>query len=212
MTDLSKCPFCGTEALSVEVCRQHAQWGCGSFKRGEKPWQAESCRINELEALLEKAEAANELLRKEIERLKAETLEILVEKAEAKQLAPACMDCGLPYASFGIDTTLPDDQWLMINRKGGFNGLLCANCMVRRASKLPGIIAARMTLEFAEKKETNPCRMSGRSALCYTIQPPTSPPREPTDARPGTAEKVAVLASRVLAGEELWHPMDRRMD
>lgn len=65
-------------------------------------------------------------------------------------LRPACMDCGKPYSEFRLDTTLPNDQWLMINGANRFNGLLCANCMVRRASELPGIIAARMVLEFAD--------------------------------------------------------------
>ena len=31
----------------------------------------------------------------------------------------------------------------------------------------------------------------------------------PTDALPGTAEKVAVLAARVLLGQPLWHKDDR---
>lgn len=32
---------------------------------------------------------------------------------------------------------------------------------------------------------------------------------EETDAMPGSAEKVAVLAQRVRAGTPLWHPQDR---
>ena len=34
------------------------------------------------------------------------------------------------------------------------------------------------------------------------------PPAEPTDAAPGTPEKVAVLAARAARGESLWHPSD----
>lgn len=34
------------------------------------------------------------------------------------------------------------------------------------------------------------------------------PASKPTTARPGTKDKVAVLAARVVAGEELWHPAD----
>lgn len=33
---------------------------------------------------------------------------------------------------------------------------------------------------------------------------------EPTDARPGTPEKLAVLAHRAAAGNELWHPDDAK--
>lgn len=58
-----------------------------------------------------------------------------------------CRDCGLAYQEFGIDTTLPDEQWLMCHPEGE-GGLLCANCIVKRASYLPGIIAARMILEI----------------------------------------------------------------
>jgi len=58
-----------------------------------------------------------------------------------------CKDCGLLYQEFGIDTTLPDNQWLTIHPEGR-GGLLCANCIVKRASRLPGIIATRMVLEI----------------------------------------------------------------
>jgi len=34
------------------------------------------------------------------------------------------------------------------------------------------------------------------------------PAERPTTARPGTAEKIVVLAARVEAGEDLWHPND----
>jgi len=61
----------------------------------------------------------------------------------------ACEDCGLPYKDFPLDTTIPDEQWAEIHRGDG--GVLCANCMVKRASKLPGIIAARMFFERSYK-------------------------------------------------------------
>ena len=34
------------------------------------------------------------------------------------------------------------------------------------------------------------------------------PSPAPTDARPGSAEKVALLAARAKAGVDLWHPDD----
>lgn len=34
------------------------------------------------------------------------------------------------------------------------------------------------------------------------------PPRRPTDARPGSAEKVEVLCERAAARVGLWHPRD----
>ena len=39
---------------------------------------------------------------------------------------------------------------------------------------------------------------------------PTKDP-EPTDAPPGSARKIAVLAARVEAGEHLWHKDDARI-
>ena len=62
-----------------------------------------------------------------------------------------CMDCGLPYKDFPLDTTLPDHQWLMIHDNEG--GILCANCIVKRASKLPGIIAVRAVFDIWCEKE-----------------------------------------------------------
>jgi hypothetical protein len=35
---------------------------------------------------------------------------------------------------------------------------------------------------------------------------------EPTDAPPGSPEKVAVLAQRARLGQALWHPRDAPMD
>lgn len=35
---------------------------------------------------------------------------------------------------------------------------------------------------------------------------------EPTDALPGTPEKVAVLTKRLAAGQLLWHPLDANLD
>ena len=58
---------------------------------------------------------------------------------------PKCLDCGMPYKDFPLDTTLPDEQWRMIH--DGEGGLLCAGCMVARAAHIPGVIAVRMFIE-----------------------------------------------------------------
>jgi hypothetical protein len=56
------------------------------------------------------------------------------------------MDCGVPYDEcMALDMTLPRAQWLMIHPEDG--GKLCANCMIRRARKLPGAI--NLTALFA---------------------------------------------------------------
>ncbi len=70
------------------------------------------------------------------------------QQAEIDKLKIAlsnCADCGLPYADFGIDTTLPNLQWKELTPDGA--GLLCANCICKRAAKMPNVLAARMVIE-----------------------------------------------------------------
>jgi len=62
----------------------------------------------------------------------------------------ACQDCGLPDKEMPLDTTLSHHQWDMITSKEEGYGILCANCIVKRARKLPGIIAVRVTLDFGD--------------------------------------------------------------
>jgi len=62
----------------------------------------------------------------------------------------SCEDCNAIYGEeILLDVTLPDDQWLMIHPEGK-GGILCGGCMIKRANKLPGIIAVRMVLDFGE--------------------------------------------------------------
>ena len=48
-----------------------------------------------------------------------------------------CLDCGTPYSELGLDLVLPDKQWLLIHPEG-LGGILCANCIMKRAEKLEG--------------------------------------------------------------------------
>lgn len=71
----------------------------------------------------------------------------------ASKKTAKCFDCAKPYAEFGLDTTLPNLQWKELTPDGA--ELLCANCIVRRASKMPNVLAARMVIEVmwnTEKK------------------------------------------------------------
>ena len=76
----------------------------------------------------------------------------------------ACMDCGKPYADFPLDATLPDEQWLMIHDSHG--GVLCANCMVARAAKIPGAIAVRMFIDRAATPPAEAGPAAARRAGC----------------------------------------------
>lgn len=46
-----------------------------------------------------------------------------------------CHDCGSQYEFLGLDLVLPDQQWKAICPEGG---ILCANCICQRASRLGG--------------------------------------------------------------------------
>ncbi len=58
---------------------------------------------------------------------------------------PTCKDCGLPYP-FPMDSTLPHTQWKQVCDIGHdpIEIILCANCIVRRVSKIKGTVALRM--------------------------------------------------------------------
>ena len=60
MADLTKCPFCGCglkDTAPADPVPGHVEWACGSVQYGREPLQSDACRVNELEARLEKAEA-----------------------------------------------------------------------------------------------------------------------------------------------------------
>jgi hypothetical protein len=59
-----------------------------------------------------------------------------------------CLDCGLDYDQFGMDTQVPRAQWLTIHPDEG--GLLCATCIVRRiAQRLPGATLVHLITEVS---------------------------------------------------------------
>ncbi|MGX8701535.1 hypothetical protein [Caproiciproducens sp.] len=59
-----------------------------------------------------------------------------------------CYDCGMPYGGTNwVDLTLPNDQWDLVFPE--HEGLLCANCIVKRAAKL-GAISIEAKLKLPE--------------------------------------------------------------
>ena len=62
------------------------------------------------------------------------------------ELKSTCDDCGLEYEKFGLDLTLPDLQWKELTKDGAT--LLCANCICKRADKLPASIAIRAVIDI----------------------------------------------------------------
>ena len=71
----------------------------------------------------------------------------LTDGGEAPSLSVlSCEDCGLSYDQFGLDTTLPNDQWLLIHPSGE-GGVLCATCIARRGHAVPGVVAVRAVFD-----------------------------------------------------------------
>lgn len=61
------------------------------------------------------------------------------------------------------------------------------------------------------------CYRGGMCWICHSRnavaqRAPTQGPPEPTDAEPGSAGKVAVLARRAEMGTGLWHRSDKRAE
>ena len=62
------------------------------------------------------------------------------------QLKANCIDCKKPYYEFGMDVSMAYNDWIKINPN--VHGLLCANCIVKRASKVDGVITVALRLDY----------------------------------------------------------------
>lgn len=62
-----------------------------------------------------------------------------------------CMDCGLDYSDFKLDMVVPHSQWLVINPDK--DGLLCAQCIINRLSKIPGVVCVHAIAEVGLNDE-----------------------------------------------------------
>ena len=75
---------------------------------------------------------------------------LLAQREELGRLNAKCLDCGKPYADFGLDLLLPRSQWLAIHPDD--HGLLCAGCILARASKIPGTTGVHGVIEIKARK------------------------------------------------------------
>lgn len=57
-----------------------------------------------------------------------------------------CLDCGMPYSHFGMDMVLPHSQWIFIHPDK--YGLLCAQCIINRVSKIKGATVVHAIIEI----------------------------------------------------------------
>lgn len=57
-----------------------------------------------------------------------------------------CIDCDRLYKDFGLDVVLSNDQWKLIHPDE--KGVICAQCIINRASKIKDVVTVNLTLEF----------------------------------------------------------------
>lgn len=111
----------------------------------------------EQKTVFELIEAQRQRIRDlEVERAAIETeLAVAKETLAAEPTILRCIDCRMPYGNFPLDMTFPDEQWRLIHAPEG--GVLCANCMVRRAAGLSGAVVVRATIEFSKEEASLAC-------------------------------------------------------
>jgi len=69
-------------------------------------------------------------------------------RAIASDCNVVCMDCGIPYGTLSLDFAMPHEQWELVSGRTDGSGILCANCMLKRASKIPGVTVAKIVLNM----------------------------------------------------------------
>lgn len=75
-----------------------------------------------------------------------------------------CLDCGGDYpALMALSLLIPRSQWLLIHPDD--NGVLCANCILSRAARLPNVINVTGLITFAEDYREEPTIYHTISAL-----------------------------------------------
>lgn len=85
----------------------------------------------------------------------------------------------------------------------------CSNCGAKPVSRGRGL-CWRCSRTPGVKEKFPPVSKFGKRGVANGCFTPTAVP-EPTPARPGTAEKVEVLAARAAAGLALWNDADGRI-
>ncbi len=113
--------------------------------------------------------------------------ELLVQPAASPGVPRlGCLDCGLPYSDFPLDTHLSRSQWLEIHTDEG--GILCANCIVKRAAKIPGAVLVHLVVEIA------PSRSVASLQISETPHESRSPDGDGSAGATAAMERVSPLA------------------
>ncbi len=82
----------------------------------------------------------------------------------------------------------------------------CRHCGRAKVNRPRGLCWTCYYTPGVKERHPNPSKFARRGVGNLTGNRPD--PAGPTSARPGTAEKLAVLAERAKDGVNLWHPDD----
>src|SRR4051812_36059958 len=92
--------------------------------------------------------------------------------------------------------------------------ITCRHCGERKKARARGLCSL-CHRRLNVRRQFGPVSVYGNRMTATEPEPgkPSLPlPPCPTDAMPGSAEKIAVLKWRMEKGYLLWHPGDRRID
>lgn len=146
-TRIVSCQLCGT-VLDIEYGDDIKAIKLKSPKRAERNGEEVIALASVIAADVKKIDPKHKLLGAKFWKLVDAVDQYFGNKPRKASMSKQanCADCGLPYEDFGIDTTLPNLQWKELTPDGV--SLLCANCICKRAAKMPNVLAARTVIEF----------------------------------------------------------------
>lgn len=102
---------------------------------------------------------------------------------QIEEAAPiTCRDCGISYFDMGLDLVLPDQQWRVIH-PGGEGGILCANCICKRAARQHGTAVLAWVNNLEYKQEKAPGGESTRSTPSEDIKVEETGEKQPEEGR-----------------------------
>src|SRR4051794_22634490 len=88
--------------------------------------------------------------------------------------------------------------------------MLCRHCEHVPAGRPRGLCWSCYYTPGIRERYPSTSKFARRGAGNFNGQPELLP--EPTEAVPGSPEKVAILERRVMLRQSLWHPEDAPMD
>jgi hypothetical protein len=88
--------------------------------------------------------------------------------------------------------------------------MLCRHCQKTNSNRPRGLCWACYYTPGVREQFPSTSKFARRGVGNFNVR--TKLPPGPTNALPGTPEKVAVLEERARLGVSLWHPLDAQVD